>query len=161
MSIQIGDKVPSVTVKHLTGDGMVDLNIADHIAGKTVVIFAVPGAFTPSCDQKHLPGYVSNAIDIKAKGIDEILCVAVNDPFVMDAWAKSAGVNGKITMVPDGNAEFTTKIGMVLDARGHGLGTRSLRYMMVVKDGVVQDLCIEDAPGDVNLSSANACLSNL
>ncbi len=161
MTISVGEKLPSVSVKRLGEGGMEDFNVADYVAGKTVVIFAVPGAFTPSCAEKHLPGYINNAAAIKAKGVDEILCISVNDPFVMKHWGTSAGAEGKITMVPDGNGEFTKALGLDFDGSGAGLATRSQRYMMVVKDGVVESLEIEGAPSDVELSSAETCLARL
>ena len=161
MSIQAGDKIPSVTVKRMGAGGLEDLDIAAYIAGRKVVIFAVPGAFTPSCAQKHLPGYIKAADDIKAKGVDEIICIAVNDPFVMAHWAESAGAKGKVTMIPDGNGEFTRAMGMNFDGSGAGLSVRSKRYSLIAEDGVISDLQVEAAPSDVELSSANACLVRL
>lgn len=161
MTIQTGDTIPAVTLKRIGADGIEDVNIAELVAGKTVLIFAVPGAFTPSCAQKHLPGYIAKADDLKAKGIDEIICVAVNDPFVMKHWGETAGAEGKVTMLPDGNAEFTEAVGLSMDGSGYGLGTRSLRYSMIVKDGVVESLEVEDSPSDVSVSSAETCLAKL
>lgn len=159
--ISKGSKIPSIGLKRLGANGMEDVNIADYIAHKTVVMFAVPGAFTPSCDQKHLPGYVANAAAIKAKGVDEIICIAVNDPFVMKHWGTHAQAEGKVTMMPDGNGAFTKAIGMELDLSAAGLGTRSKRYAMIVKNGVVETLDVEDKASDVNLSSAETCMVKL
>lgn len=161
MTIKPGDKIPSITIKRMGSGGLEDLNIADYIAKKKVVIFAVPGAFTPSCSQKHLPGYIENASAIKAKGIDEILCIAVNDPFVMNHWGENSGAAGRITMIPDGNGAFTKAIGMEFDGSGAGLAFRSRRYSMVVENGVVKTLNVEAAPSDVELSGASMCLSGL
>lgn len=161
MSIAVGETLPSVTLKTVGGSGIEDLNIAEYVKGKRVVIFGLPGAFTPACAQQHLPGYVEQADEILAKGVDEILCVAVNDPFVMSHWGESSGAAPKITMIPDGNAEFTKAVGLDFDGSGFGLATRSQRYMMIVQDGVVEALEIEGAPSDVELSSARACLAKL
>lgn len=161
MSIQAGDKIPSVTVKRMGAGGLEDLDIAAYIAGRKVVIFAVPGAFTPSCAQKHLPGYIKAADDLKAKGVDEIICIAVNDPFVMAHWAETAGASGKVTLIPDGNGEFTRAMGMDFDGSGAGLSIRSKRYSLIAEDGVIKDLQVEAAPSDVELSSANSCLARL
>jgi peroxiredoxin len=161
MTISPNQKMPSITLKRLGDAGMEDLNIAEYIAGRKVVIFGVPGAFTPSCDQKHLPGYVANADAIKAKGVDEIICIAVNDPFVMQHWGQSAGAAGKVTMIPDGNAELTRALGLDFDGSGFGLATRCKRFSMIVNDGVVETLDIEEKPSDVELSAAQACLVRL
>jgi len=161
MTIKTNDTIPSITLKRLGDSGMEDLNIADYIANKTVIIFGVPGAFTPSCDQKHLPGYIAKADILKAKGIDEIICIAVNDPFVMDHWAETSGADGKVTLIPDGNAELTKALGLEFDGSGYGLATRSKRFSMLVKNGVVKTLDIEAAPSDVELSSAESCLLKL
>jgi peroxiredoxin len=135
--------------------------ITELTKGKKVVLFAVPGAFTPTCSEKHLPGFVEQAEAIKAKGVDAILCVAVNDPFVLSAWEKARNVGGKVNILSDGNAEFTRAIGLDLDASGFGLGTRSKRYAMVVEDGVVKALKVEDAPTQAEKSSAAAILATL
>ena len=135
--------------------------ITELTKGKKVVLFAVPGAFTPTCSEKHLPGFVEQAEAIKAKGVDAILCVAVNDPFVLSAWEKARNVGGKVNILSDGNAEFTRAIGLDLDASGFGLGTRSKRYAMVVDDGVVKALKVEDAPTQAEKSSAAAILAAL
>ena len=161
MTIQVGDRLPAVNLKQLTADGIKDVPITELTRGKKVVLFAVPGAFTPTCSAKHLPGFVEQADAIKAKGVDQILCVAVNDPFVLSAWEKARNVGGKVTMLSDGNAEFTRAIGLDLDASGFGLGTRSKRYAMVVEDGVVKSLMVEDVPTQAEKSSASAIVSAL
>lgn len=159
--IKKGDKLPAVTLKRLGDDGLEDIDIADYIKGRKVVIFAVPGAFTPTCMQKHLPSYIEKAEDIHAKGVDEIICIAVNDPFVMKHWGQVAGADGKVTMMPDGNAAFTKAVGLDMDGSDFGLGTRSKRYAMIVDDGVVQDLMIEEKPGEMNVSGGESCLAAL
>jgi len=161
IQIQEGHSIPSVTVKKMGEDGLIDINIADHIANKKVIIFAVPGAFTPTCSQQHLPSYIKNYDSIRASGIDEIICISVNDPFVMAEWEKASGAAGKVTMIPDGNAELTKNIGMDFDGAGFGLGTRSLRYLMYVEHGKVTDLQIENSPGDMTITSGDECLSLL
>lgn len=161
MTIKTGDKFPSVTVKKMGAGGLEDVNVAEFIAGKKVILFAVPGAFTPSCHEKHLPGYIKNAAQIKSEGVDEIICVAVNDPFVMHAWGEATKATPQIVMMPDGNGELTKALGMDFDGSGAGLGTRSKRYAMVVEDGVVQSIEVEEKPSDVELSGAEACLINL
>lgn len=161
MTIAVNDIFPSVTTKRLGAAGLEDFTLADAIKGKKVVIFGVPGAYTPSCAQKHLPGYVKNADALKAKGVDAIYCVAVNDPFVMSAWGQSAGVDGKVTMVADGLGTLTKALGLEFDGSGAGLGIRSKRFSMVVENGVVKTLEVEAAPSDVELSSAEVCLLKL
>ncbi len=154
MTIAVGDTFPSVTLKHLTENGMADLNTGDYLKGKKVVLFAVPGAFTPTCSAKHLPGFVQRAEEFKAKGIDEILCTAVNDPFVMREWGKQGSAEGKVTLLPDGNATLAGALGLEMDGSGYGLGTRSKRYALVIEDGVVKDVQVE-APGAFEVSSAD------
>jgi peroxiredoxin len=161
MSIQVGDKLPSVTVKHVTPTGMAELKTDELFKGKKVIMFGVPGAFTPTCHKTHLPGYVANADKLKAKGVDAIVCMAVNDPFVMHAWAEQVGAQGKITMFPDGNGELTKALGLELDGRGSGLGTRSKRFSMLVENGVVKSLDVEDKAGEVSVSGAEACMVKL
>lgn len=161
MTIKTGDKIPAVTLRKLGAAGIEDLNAADYVADKTVIIFGVPGAFTPSCAQKHLPGYIENADTIKGKGVDEIICLSVNDPFVMAEWSAQSGAAGKVTLLSDGNGELTKAMGLDFDGSGAGLGIRSLRYVMVVKNGVIDSLDIEAAPSDVELSGAQACLLKL
>jgi glutaredoxin/glutathione-dependent peroxiredoxin len=162
MSISIGQKIPQVTVKRLGENGMEEVNLAQYLGSKKkVVVFAVPGAFTPTCAQKHLPGYIEAANDIKSKGVEEIVCIAVNDPFVMKNWGEIAGAAGRVTMMPDGNGAFTKALGMEFDGSGAGLGVRSKRYMMVIENGTVTRLEVENAPGDLEFSSANACMKKL
>ncbi|HWN67585.1 MAG TPA: peroxiredoxin [Haliangium sp.] len=161
MSIQVGDKMPSVTVKHMTPSGLAELKTDELFQGKKVVLFAVPGAFTPTCSKTHLPGYVANADKLKAKGVDAVVCLSVNDPFVMHAWAEQHGAQGKITMLPDGNGELTKALGLEMDGRGAGLGTRSKRFSMLVEDGVVKSLDVEEKAGEVSVSGAEACVVKL
>lgn len=157
MTIQAGDKFPSVTLKHLTSNGMQEVNTdALFGGGKKAVLFAVPGAFTPTCSAKHLPGFVDRIDEFKAKGYD-VVCMAVNDPFVMEAWGKSANVGDKIVMLPDGNGELTRALGLEMDGSGYSLGQRSKRFAMVIEDGVVKTLNVE-APGAFEVSSAEAVL---
>lgn len=159
MSIQIGDRLPEATLNTMK-DGVEAITIQDIFAGKKVVLFAVPGAFTPTCSAKHLPGFVEHLSAIKAKGVDTIACVAVNDAFVMNAWAKSQQVPDEVLMLADGNAAFTQKLGLELDATGFGMGIRSKRFALVAEDGVVKQLFVE-APGEFKVSSAEHVLSML
>jgi len=161
MTIAIGDSLPEVTFRVLSDEGIQDLTTKDVFAGKKVVLFAVPGAFTPTCHLKHLPGFIENAAVFKDKGIDTVACVAVNDPFVLDAWAKASGAAGKVMLLSDGNGEFTDKIGMGFDGSAIGLGTRSKRYAMVVDDGIVKVLHTEESPGVAEVSTAEAILKDL
>ncbi len=161
MTIQVGDRLPAVNLKQLTADGIKDVPITELTSGKKVVLFAVPGAFTPTCSERHLPGFVEQADAIKAKGVDAIVCVAVNDPFVVGAWEKARNVGGKVTMLSDGNAEFTRAIGLDFDGSAVGLGTRSKRYARVVDDGVIKSRMVEDAPAQAEKSSASAVLGVL
>jgi len=160
MAISVGDKLPAMKFKTMTADGPKDIDGADIFSGKKVVLFAVPGAFTPTCSKNHLPGFVKNAAAIKAKGIDAIAVTAVNDPFVMDAWKKAAG-SDDIEFLADGSADFAKAVGLELDASAGGLGMRSKRYCMVVDNGVVKSLAIEDAPGKADVSGADALLKSL
>ena len=161
MTIATGDKLPDATFRVLEPEGIEAKSTNDIFGGKKVVLFAVPGAFTPTCHLKHMPGFIEDADQFKAKGVDEIVCVAVNDPFVLDAWGEATGARGKVTIVSDGNGEFTKKIGMDFDGSGIGLGTRSKRYAMVVDDGVVQALHTEATPGVCEVSSAEALLKEV
>ncbi len=161
MTIKIGDTLPAVKLKRLGESGMEEVDTATYFKGRKVVLFGTPGAFTPACAQKHLPGYVTNADKIKAQGIDEIICVSINDPFVMKHWGETAGTAGKVTMLPDGNAAFVNALGLTFDGSGAGLGTRSKRFSMIVADGVVESLEVEDAPSNVELSGAEACMIKL
>jgi peroxiredoxin len=150
-----GDRIPEGTFTRMTPTGPGPITTDEVFKGKKVVFFAVPGAFTPTCSKQHLPGYVANALAIKAKGIDTIACMAVNDAFVMDAWGKSQNVGDKILLLADGNAEFTKKLGLELDASRSGMGTRSRRFSMVVEDGIIKELNVE-APGEFKVSSAES-----
>ena len=157
MTIKVGDQIPSAKLRHMTAEGPKEISTDDIFKGKKVVLFAVPGAFTPTCSAKHLPGFVQNAEAIKAKGVDTIACLAVNDAFVMGAWGKQQGTEGKVTMLADGNGTFTKELGLEMDGSGFGLGTRSKRYAMVVQDGVVKQLNVEN-PGAFEVSSAEAVM---
>lgn len=159
MSISQGDAVPDVTVQMMNDGRPGPVSLRELAAGKKVVLFAVPGAFTPTCSLQHLPGFVSKADEIKAKGVDEIICTAVNDAFVMDAWGKSASADA-ISMVADGNGDLASALGLEMDGSGFGLGTRSQRYAMVIDDGVITKLAVE-APGQFEVSSAEAILADL
>lgn len=161
MTIRIGDSIPNIALKILRENGIQEIAFADYITGKKVVLFAVPGAFTPTCNLKHLPGYVANADAIKARGVDEIICLSVNDPFVMKAWGESAGATGKVTMMPDWKAELVTAMGLTLDAAGAGLGTRAQRFSMIIENGIVKDLQVEPVASTVELSGADVCLTRL
>jgi glutaredoxin/glutathione-dependent peroxiredoxin len=160
MAIKVGDKIPSAKLRHMTAEGPKEISTDEIFKGKKVVLFAVPGAFTPTCSAKHLPGFVQNSDAIKAKGVDTIACLAVNDAFVMGAWGKQQGTDGKVTMLADGNGTFTKELGLEMDGSGFGLGTRSKRYAMVVQDGVVKALNVEN-PGAFEVSSAEAVLKAL
>lgn len=159
MSIAIGDKLPDVKLMKAGESGPEAVQSADFFAGKRVALFSVPGAFTPTCSAKHLPGYVEKAAELKAKGIDEIACTAVNDAFVMGAWGKAAG-SADVTMLGDGNGEFAQSVGLTMDGSGFGLGQRGQRFSMVVNDGTVEQLNVE-APGEFKVSSAEHMLSQL
>jgi peroxiredoxin len=160
MTIKVGDKVPSVKLKHMTADGVKDITTDELFKGKKVVLFALPGAFTPTCSAKHVPGFVQNAAELKRKGVDTIACLSVNDAFVMGAWGKDQKVDDKVLMLADGNGDFTKAVDLELDARGNGLGIRSKRYAMVVDNGVVKTINVE-APGAFEVSSAEAVLKAL
>ena len=159
--IKIGERLPDAKFKVKTADGYADATTSDVFSGKKVVLFAVPGAFTPTCTMNHLPGYLENRTEILGKGIDDIAVVAVNDHHVMSAWAKAAGGEGKITFLADGNAGFTKAAGLDMDLSAGGLGIRSKRYSMIVDDGVVTSLNIEDTPGTAVTSGAAAILDQL
>ena len=156
--ISVGDKLPDATFKTLTADGPADRTTAEVFGGRKVALFAVPGAFTPTCHINHLPGFLTHLDAFKEKGVDAVACVAVNDLVVLDPWAKATGADGQIDMLSDGNCEFTKAIGLELDASAFGLGTRSQRYAMLVDDGVVKVLNVESAPGQADISGAEALL---
>lgn len=159
MTINTGDRIPNTTLTHMGADGPADLSTEELFAGKKVVLFALPGAFTPTCSAAHLPGFVANADKLKARGVDEIVCLSVNDAFVMDAWGKAQNAD-KVHMVADGNADFTKAVGLELDLTGRGMGVRSQRYAMIVDNGEVTALQVE-APGELKVSSAEAMLELL
>jgi glutaredoxin/glutathione-dependent peroxiredoxin len=159
--VKTGDALPAdVKLMELGDAGPRQVTLGELTKGKTIVLFAVPGAFTPTCSMKHLPGFVEKAPDIRGKGVDEIVCLSVNDAFVMGAWGKDQGAAGKVRMVADGNGELTKALGLEMDASGFGMGLRSKRYAMVVKDGKVTELLVEPA-GGLNVSSAESVLGKL
>ena len=160
MTIKVGDKLPEATFMTMEVDGPMPITTSDVFSGKRVALFAVPGAFTPTCSAKHLPGFKDNAEAFKAKGIDAIACTSVNDVFVMGAWGKEQGISNEMQMLADGNGDFAKDIGLTLDASGFGMGARSQRYAMVVNDGVVESLHIEDG-GEFKVSSAEYLLDNI
>jgi peroxiredoxin len=158
--INVGDKIPSVKLKLMTKDGLADVSTDELFGGKKVVMFGLPGAFTPTCSAKHVPGYVANAEAIKAKGVDSIVCTSVNDAFVMGAWGKDQNVDDKVIMLADGNAELADAMGLSFDAGGFGMGKRSQRYALVAENGVVKTLHVEK-PGAFEVSSAETILNDL
>ncbi len=161
MAIKAGDTLPAdIKLKELGDGGPKDVTVGEVFKGKKVVVFAVPGAFTPTCSMKHLPGFLEQASAIKGKGVDEIVCLSVNDAFVMGAWGKSNNAQGKVRMLADGNGEFTKAVGLTLDASGFGMGTRSQRYAMIVQDGKVKEVFVEPGPG-LTVSSAESVLAKL
>lgn len=160
MTIKIGDRLPDVVFMEPGVSGPAPVKSADVFAGRTVALFAVPGAFTPTCSARHLPGFVENLDAFRAKGVDEVVCTSVNDAFVMGAWAKHADAAGKVRMLADGNGAFASAVGLEMDASGFGMGTRSKRYSMLVKDGVVTDLNVEEG-GEFRVSSADFLLARL
>jgi peroxiredoxin len=159
MPIKVGDKLPDTTFMVMTAEGPKPQTTAEVFGGKKVALFAVPGAFTPTCHKTHMPGFVNRAAELKAKGFDTVACTSVNDAFVMAEWAKSTGAEGKILMLADGSADFAKKTGLEIDISARGLGVRSKRYAMAVDNGVVKVLNIEDAPGSVDKSSAETLCS--
>jgi peroxiredoxin len=161
MTLAIGQRLPEATFRVLGPDGIDTMTTAQVFGGKKVVLFAVPGAFTPTCHLKHLPGFIESADEFKANGVDSVVCIAVNDPFVLGAWAEKSGGKGKVLFLSDGNAEFTKKIGMDFDGSGFGLGVRSKRYAALVENGVVKALNIEESPGVAVESTAAKILERL
>lgn len=159
MTIAVGDKLPDVKLMKAGENGPEPVQTSEYFAGKKVALFSVPGAFTPTCSAKHLPGFVDKAAELKAKGVDEIVCTAVNDAFVMGAWGKASG-SADVTMLADGNGEFAKAVDLVMDGSGFGLGSRGQRFSMVVNDGVVEQLNVE-APGTFEVSSAEHMLGQL
>lgn len=161
MAAQVGDKIPAVDIKTMGPEGgPIGVNTGEVLGSGKVVLFAVPGAFTPGCSKVHLPGFVARANELTAKGVDTIACVSVNDAWVMQAWADTQGVTDAIVMLADGNGEFTAAMGLALDGSGAGLGSRSLRYAAVIEDGVIQHLDVE-APGQMSVSTCDAVLDRI
>ncbi|PHZ83252.1 peroxiredoxin [Paremcibacter congregatus] len=160
MTIAVGDKLPEATLVEMTADGPTPRTTAEIFGGRKVALFSVPGAFTPTCSAKHLPGFIEKADAFKAKGVDEIACMAVNDAFVMGAWGKSQNADGKVSMLADGNGDFAKALGLEMDGTGFGMGMRGKRFSMVVEDGVVTSLNIE-GPGEFHVSSAEYMLDQL
>ena len=157
--IKVGDKIPSVKLKHMTKEGIKDITTDELFKGK-VAVFGLPGAFTPTCSAKHLPGFVQNADALRGKGVDRIVCLSVNDAFVMDAWGKNQNVGDKVMMVADGNADFAKAVGLELDLTGNGMGTRVRRFSMVVDNGTVTQINIEK-PGAFEVSNAETMLKQI
>jgi peroxiredoxin len=160
MAIKAGERMPAGTLKRMTKEGPKDLSTEELFKGKVVVLFSVPGAFTPTCDAKHLPGFVQLADQIRAKGVDTIACMAVNDVFVMNAWGKAAGVGDRILMLADGNGEYARALGLELDAKGYGMGMRGQRFAIIARDGVATHVNVE-APGQFKVSAAEYVLGQL
>ena len=160
MTIKVGDSIPAVKLKRLGAEGMEEVDTGEFFKGRTVVLFSVPGAYTPTCSKEHLPGFVGKADDIKGKGVAEIVCLAVNDPFVMQAWGAAHGAEGKVSMLPDWDGNLTKAMGLDQDISVAGLGVRGKRFSMTIEDGVVKALNVEDGKG-VTVSGADACLTNL
>ena len=159
MAIQVGDRIPDVQLTLATPEGPVPVKSGDYFTGKRIALFAVPGAYTPTCSARHLPSYVEKAEELKAKGVDEIACISVNDPFVMAAWGERDG-SQDITMIADGNGAFADAVGLEMDGAKFGMGKRSQRYSMLVNDGVVEQLNVE-GPGEYRASSAEYMLEQL
>jgi peroxiredoxin len=160
MTVKIGDKIPDVTLKHMTADGPKNITTAELFGGKKVIIFGLPGAFTPTCSARHVPGFVDHFDAITAKGVDTIACVSVNDAFVMAAWGKAQNSDGKVLMLADGNADFAKALGLDADFSAFGMGLRSKRYSLLVEDGVVKQLNLEE-PGAFEVSNAETILAQL
>ena len=159
--IKVGDRIPNARVKHMTANGPAEITTDELFKGKIVVVFGLPGAFTPTCSAKHVPGYLAKSADLKAKGVDTIACLSVNDAFVMGAWGKDQRVEDKILMLADGSAQLTKALGLELDLTPHGMGMRSKRFAMVVKDGVVKHLAIEENPGALDVSAAEKVMAHV
>ena len=160
MTIKVGDRIPNTTLTMVTPDGPQPIQTDDYFAGRKIALFAVPGAFTPTCSARHLPGYVEKARELQDKGIDVVACVAVNDAFVMQAWGAQAGVDKKVTMLADGNGDFAEALGLAADFSKFGMGKRSQRWSAIVEDGVVKELNVEE-PGAFRVSSAEYMLAQL
>jgi len=160
MTIKVGDRIPSATLIKATADGPEPVQTEDYFAGRKIALFSVPGAFTPTCSARHLPGFVERIDELKAKGVDEVACTAVNDAFVLAAWSKSAGADGKVTMLADGNGDFAEALGLTMDGSKFGLGKRGSRWSAIVDDGVVKELNVEE-PGAFSVSSAEYLIGQL
>ncbi|HEX8525679.1 peroxiredoxin [Allosphingosinicella sp.] len=160
MAISVGDRLPQATLVKATSEGPQPVDSADFFSGRKVALFSVPGAFTPTCSAKHLPGFVEKVDELKAKGVDEVACTAVNDAFVLQAWAEQAGAEGKVTMLADGNGDFVEAMGLAADFNKFGMGKRGQRWSMIVDDGTVKELNVEE-PGAFNVSSADYMLAQL
>jgi peroxiredoxin len=160
MTIKVGDTLPSITLKYMNKDGMQTATTDDLFKGKKAILFGLPGAFTPTCSAKHLPGFVTHAEDLKSKGVEVIACLSVNDAFVMDAWGKAQNAGEKVLMLADGNADFAKATGLTMDGTGYGMGLRTSRWAMVLEDGKVKTLNVE-APGAFEVSSAEAVMKAL
>ncbi|MGQ0559721.1 MAG: peroxiredoxin [Sphingosinicella sp.] len=160
MTIKVGERIPSVTLHKATAEGPQPVESGAFFAGRKVALFSVPGAFTPTCSVKHLPGFVERADQLRAKGVDEVACVAVNDAFVMQAWGEQAGAEGKVTMLADGNGEFAKALGLTMDAAKYGMGERGQRWSAIVDDGIVNELNVEE-PGAFRVSSADFMIGQL
>jgi peroxiredoxin len=160
MSLQVGEKIPEVTLKTMTADGIDDVSTGQLFGGKKVVLFALPGAFTPTCSAKHLPGFIEKAAELQAKGVDAIACLSVNDVFVMGAWGKAHGAGSNVTLLADGNGDFTRAVGLEMDGSSFGMGLRSQRYALIADDGIVTHLAVEE-PMKYDVSSAEAILAAL
>ncbi len=161
MTISVGDKIPEATLMHMGADGPAPISTDELFGGKKVVLFGVPGAFTPTCSAKHVPSYVAQADVIKGKGVDTIACMSVNDVFVMGAWGKDRGTGDKVLMLADALADFTKKLGLELDLTERGLGVRAQRFALVVDDGTVRHVAVEPNPGEMSVSGAEAVLGTL
>jgi peroxiredoxin len=161
MAIKVGEKLPAGTFGIMKSEGPGSISSDELFRGKRVVLFSVPGAFTPTCSKTHLPSFVQNASALKAKGIDTVACLAVNDVFVMDAWGKGAGADGKVLMLADGNATYTKALGLDLDASGFGMGTRGQRFALIAKDGTVEKLMMEPSAGQCTVSGGESILNSL
>ena len=160
MAIKVGDKIPEGILKCIGSDGIVNIEVGKHFSNKKIVLFSVPGAFTPTCSAKHLPGFVEYSSDILSKGVDEIICISVNDPFVMNAWEKDQNSKGKVTLLADGNGDFTEALGLSFDGSGFGLGKRGQRFVIIIDNGTIVHLAIEEA-GSFEVSSAESVLKAL
>jgi peroxiredoxin len=161
MTIKVGDRLPNATLRLITEDGPRPVGTGEFFSGKKIVLFGLPGAFTPTCHKNHLPGFIANGEAFKAKGVDAIAMTSVNDHHVLAAWSKATGADGKVSFLADGNADFAKATGLEFDASGGGLGVRSRRYSMVVEDGVVTKINIEESPGKVDLSGAEHLLAEI